>query len=89
MYAWEGTAWTFNREDIMSVDARQGAGAGAQGRCRTCQHWKQDYLAEHRGHGIRDEVAWKSCTRGEYLAARNGHPYTSEDFGCILWEVAS
>ncbi len=55
-------------------------------RCGTCKYWQQDHLAAHRGHGIRDEVQWKNCTRGEFLAARTGHPYTSEDFGCILWE---
>ena len=59
-----------------------------KGRCVGCTYWKSDHLADHRGHGIRDEVKWKCCTRGEYLAARTGHPYTSEDFGCILWEAA-
>ena len=56
------------------------------GRCKTCQFWKQDFLAEHRGHGIRGQVLWGSCTQGGYLAARTGNPFTSEDFGCFLWE---
>ena len=56
------------------------------GRCKTCRFWKQDFLAEHRGHGIRGHVLWKACTRGEYMAARTGNPFTSEDFGCLLWE---
>lgn len=60
--------------------------AETSGRCVSCRHWRQDHIAEHRGKGIRVEVQWKSCVRGEYLAARTGNPYTSEDFGCILWE---
>jgi hypothetical protein len=74
------------QEDSMADSVSVSAAAG---RCATCRFWQQDYLAEHRGHGIRGQVQWKSCTRGEYLAARTGHPYTSEDFGCILWEAAS
>lgn len=76
-------------QELHDLSSTPPAMTPAMGRCQTCQYWKPDHLADHRGHGIRPEVQWRCCTRTGYMAARVGYPYTAADFGCFLWEAGS